>query len=51
MLAQVVVDIAPDAQAFLFARLALPAGQARLLGVGAQLFQRPLAQRQAVLAP
>ncbi|MNS78275.1 hypothetical protein D3C72_1118790 [compost metagenome] len=51
MLAQVVVDVAPDAQAFLLARLLLPAGQARLLAVLAQLFQRLQAQRQAVLAP
>ena len=39
MLAQVVVDVAPDAPALLLARLLLLAGQARLLGVRAQLFQ------------
>jgi hypothetical protein len=49
VLAQVVVDVAPDAQAFLLARLVLLAGQACLFGIRAQLFQRlqaPQQQRQ-----
>ena len=51
MLAQVVVDVAPDAQPFLLARPVLFARQPALLGAGAQLLLRVQAQRQPMFAP